>query len=403
MSGGGGKMALTATQINQAKPRESRYNLKDENGLYLEVSPTGKKLWRVRYWLDGKENRIGIGPYPHVGLAEARKRCLEIKGQIADKIDPVQKRREEKTEQQVVESSVFSKVAMSWLATKKDSWSPGHAETVLQRLEANIFPLLGDTPIKTITAPQMLEVLRQIEKRGALEVARRVRGICSQIFRYGIACGLADQDPAAPLVGALKSPPKQHYASIIDPKQVGQLLRDIDKYQGSQVVYCAFRLSPLLFVRPGELRQAEWSEIDLEAAEWRIPKEKMKMRKPHIVPLSRQALEIFQALKPLTGHGQYVFPAMTTSKRPMSDNTINMALRRIGYDKEQMTAHGFRSMASTLLNEQGYHPDAIERQLAHSEKNHVRAAYNYAEYLPERRKMMQDWADYLDSLRQEAV
>ncbi len=395
-------MPLTATQINQAKPRESRYNLKDENGLYLEVSPTGKKLWRVRYWLDGKENRIGIGPYPHVGLAEARKRCLEIKGQIADKVDPVKKRREEKTEQQVIESSIFSKVALSWLATKKDSWSPGHAETVIQRLEFNIFPLLGDVPIKTITAPQMLDVLRQIEKRGALEVARRVRGICSQIFRYAIACGLADQDPAAPLVGALQPPPKKHYASITDPQRVGQLLRDIDSYQGSQVVYCAFKLSPLLFVRPGELRQAEWSEIDLEAAEWRIPKEKMKMRKPHIVPLSRQALEIFKALEPLTGHGKYVFPAMTTSLRPMSDNTINMALRRIGYSNEDMTAHGFRSMASTLLNEKGYHPDAIERQLAHSEKNHVRAAYNYAEYLPERRKMMQAWADYLDGLKMAA-
>ncbi len=393
-------MPLTSTQINQAKPRESRYNLKDENGLYLEISPTGKKLWRVRYWLNGKENRIGLGPYPHISLAEARKRCLDIKGQIADNIDPVKKRREEKNEQQAVESSTFIKVAQAWLNRQKATWSPGHTETVIQRLENNIFPQLGDVSIKSITAPQMLEVLRQIERRGALEVARRVRGICSQIFRYAIACGLADQDPAAPLVGALKPPPKNHYASITDPREVGRLLRAIDSYQGSQVVYCAFKLSPLLFVRPGELRQAEWNEFDLPAAEWRIPKEKMKMRNPHIVPLSRQALEIIESLKPLTGHGQYLFPAMTTNKRPMSDNTINMALRRIGYSKEEMTAHGFRSMASTLLNEQGWNPDAIERQLAHNERNNVRAAYNYAEYLPERRKMMQAWADYLDGLRE---
>jgi len=392
-------MPLTATQINQAKPRDLRYNLKDENGLYLEISPAGSKLWRVRYWFKGKENRIGLGPYPHIGLAEARKRCLEIKGQLVDNIDPVKKRREEKFERQEAESSTFSKVAQAWLSKHKSAWSPGHAETVTQRLESNIFPYLGDVPIRSITAPQLLEVLRHIERRGALEVARRVRGICSQIFRYAIVCGLSEQDPAAPLVGALQSPAKNHYASITDPKEVGRLLRAIDKYHGSQIVFCAFKLSPLFFVRPGELRQAEWKEFDLEANEWRIPKEKMKMRNPHIVPLSRQAREIIKSLQPLTGHGQYLFPAMTTSKRPMSDNTINMALRRIGYSKEEMTAHGFRSMASTLLNEQGWNPDAIERQLAHNERNNVRAAYNFAEYLPERRKMMQAWADYLDGLR----
>lgn len=396
-------MSLTALTVKQAKPKDKRYILKDDNGLYLEVSPTGGRWWRLRYWLNGKENRISLGTYPIVSLAEAREKCLEAKRMIASGEDPSQNRKQEKITKQVEESSTFKAVALAWLNTKKDAWSPGHADTVIQRLEQNIFPQLGDTDIKTITAPQMLEVLRQIEKRGALEVARRARGICSQVFRFAIACGLGEQDPAAPLTGALKPPPKKHYASIVDPGQVGQLLRDIDKYQGSQIVYCAFRLSPLLFVRPGELRQAEWSEFDLEAAEWRIPKEKMKMRKPHIVPLSRQALELFKVLKPLTGHGKYVFPAMTTSTRPMSENTINMALRRIGYDKEQMTAHGFRSMASTLLNELGYHPDAIERQLAHSEKNNVRAAYNYAEYLPDRRKMMQEWADYLDDLKVKAA
>jgi len=396
-------MALSAMAVKQAKPKEKTYILKDDHGLYLEVSPSGGRWWRLRYWLQGKENRISLGTYPVVGLAEAREKCLEAKRLIAVGQDPSQSRKQEKIAKQVEESSTFRSVARDWLSRQKSSWSPGHAETVIQRLENNIFPHLGDVPVRSITAPRMLEVLRYIESRGALEVARRVRGICSQVFRYAIACGLSEQDPAAPLVGALKPPPKKHYASITDPKEVGRLLRAIDKYQGSQIVYCAFKLSPLLFVRPGELRQAEWKEFDLEAAEWRIPKEKMKMRNPHIVPLSRQALKIIESLRTLTGHGQYLFPAMTTSKRPMSDNTINMALRRIGYSKEEMTAHGFRSMASTLLNEHGWNPDAIERQLAHSERNNVRAAYNYAEYLPERRKMMQAWADYIEKLKEEAA
>ncbi len=395
-------MALTAAMINQSKPTEKRYSLKDENGLYLEVSPTGKKLWRIRYWYHGKENRIGLGPYPKVTLAEARKKCAELKDLIADDIDPVTNKREEKRERQVTESSTFKKVAQSWVAKERLNWSAGHTETVIQRLEANIYPFLADTPIKTITAPQMLEILRRIEKRGALEVGRRVRGICSQIFRYAIACGLADQDPAAPLVGALARPPKKHYASITDPQKIGQLLRDIDSYPGSIIVLHAFQLTPLVFVRPGELRQAEWSEFNLKEAEWRIPADRLKVKtnnNPHIVPLSRQALELLNSLYPLTGHGKYVFPAMTTSKRCMSENTINMALRRIGYSKEEMTAHGFRSMASTLLNEMGWNRDAIERQLAHYERDGVRAAYNYAEYLPERREMMQSWADYLYTLK----
>ena len=395
-------MALTAVMINQSKPTEKRYSLKDENGLYLEVSPTGKKLWRVRYWFHGKENRIALGPYPKVSLAEARQKCAELKDLITDDIDPVANKREAKRERQVAESSTFKKIADAWVAKERLNWSNGHTETVVQRLEANIYPFLADTPIKTITAPQMLEILRRIEMRGALEVARRVRGICSQIFRYAIACGFGDQDPAAPLVSALARPPKKHYASITDPKKIGQLLRDIDYYPGSKIVQYAFQLTPLVFVRPGELRQAEWSEINLQGAEWRIPANRLKVKtnnNPHIVPLSRQALEVLNNVHPLTGHGRFVFPAMTTSKRPMSENTITMALRRIGYTKEEMTAHGFRSMASTLLNEMGWNRDAIERQLAHYERDGVRAAYNYAEYLPDRREMMQAWADYLDTLK----
>lgn len=396
-------MALTAAAVKQAQPKDKKYILKDDHGLYLEVSPSGGKWWRVRYWFQSRENRLSLGTYPVITLAEAREKCLEIKRQIAAGIDPSQERKEKKQAKQVEESSSFKAVAETWLSKKTGQWTENHATTVRQRLEANVYPYLGDTQIKAITAPMMLDVLRRIEARGALEVARRVRGICSLIFRFAIACGLDDQDPAAPLVGALLPPPKKHYASIINPTRVAQLLIDIDNYSGSHIVRCAMKLTPLVFVRPGELRKAEWSEFDLEAAEWRIPDKRMKMRIPHIVPLSRQALAILNEVKLSTGKGKYVFPAMTSSQRPMSENTVNTALRRMGYPKEEMTAHGFRSMASTLLNEQGWKGDAIERQLGHNEKNKVRAAYNYAEYFPERREMMQAWADYLDDLRQSSV
>jgi integrase len=262
-----------------------------------------------------------------------------------------------------------------------------------------VFPWVGSKPIKEVTVPELLSVLRRIEARGFIETAHRTLQHCGCVFRYAIATGRAERDPTRDLAGALAPAVKGHYASISDPMAVGQLLRAIDEYPGEFITACALRLSPLLFVRPGELRKAEWSEIEFAKAEWRVPAARMKMRAIHIVPLSRQAISIFEELKPLTGKRVLVFPGAANHTRPMSENTINLALRRLGYSNEEMTAHGFRSMASTLLNEQGWNPDAIERQLAHVERNAVRAAYNYAQFLPERRKMMQGWADYLDSLK----
>lgn len=399
MSGqkGDTRMALRDLEIKKAKPKEKSYNLKDEDGLYLEVKPSGKKYWRFRYWLNTKENRMSLGEYPVIPLADARQRRDEKRRLIADGIDPVLKNKEEKAA--TSQEHTLEAVAREWAARFAHTWTEGHAELTLRRLELNIFPYLGQRPIQEITAPELLQALRRIETRGALEVARRVRGICSMVFRYAVASGLAERDPAADLRGALAPPAKRHFATITDPKGIGQLMRDIDQCKASFPVYCALRLAPLLFVRPGELRHAEWAEFDLAGAEWRIPAAKMKMRAAHLVPLARQAIAILEELRQLTGNGKYLFPSLRTSARPMSDNTVNVALRRLGYAKEELTGHGFRAMASTLLNEQGWNRDAIERQLAHGERDKVRAAYNHAEFLPERRRMMQAWADYLDMVR----
>ncbi len=389
-------MALSALAVEKAKPKEKVYNLKDDDGLYLEVKPSGKKFWRFRYWLNTRENRMSLGEYPLVALAEARMARDDKRRLIAGGIDPVEKGKEEKAVASGTHS--FETVAREWADKFSHTWTEGHAELTLRRLELNVFPYIGQRPVGEITAPEVLECLRRIEKRGALEVTRRVRGICSMVFRYAVATGRAERDPAADLLGACAPPKKQHRATITEPKAVGQLMRDIENCKSSMVVYCALRLAPLVFVRPGELRFAEWTEINFEAAEWRIPAHKTKMRCLHIVPLAAQALEILRDLQPLTGSGKYLFPSLRTSVRPMSENTVNVALRRIGYAKEEICGHGFRAMASTLLNELGWNRDAIERQLAHGERNKVRAAYNHAEFLPERRKMMQGWADYLDEL-----
>lgn len=278
------------------------------------------------------------------------------------------------------------------------NWVESHASRTLTRLENDIFPYLGNKLAGEITAPELLVALRRVENRGALETAHRILQVCGQIFRYAIATGRAERDIAADLKGALPPAKVKHHPSITDPKQIGALMRAIRGYPGSIITATALKLAPLVFVRPGELRQAEWSEIDIDKAEWRIPAEKMKMNAPHIVPLSDQAISVLEEIMPVTGRDKYVFPSNRTITRPMSDNTINAALRRLSYGKDEMTGHGFRSMASTLLNEQGWDRDAIERQLAHSERDGVRAAYNYAEYLPKRKEMMQSWADYLDRL-----
>lgn len=404
---------LTEVQIRNAAPGEKRYTLRDENGLFLEVPTTGNKRWRLRYWIDGKEKLISLGTYPDVSLKDARAKRDTHRGKIGDRDnpqDPAAIRKKAKAErkhaeqakdqQELEDAQTFEKTAKEWHTKKSTVWSAGHAGRIMRGLEVNIFPWIGPKPIRLIDAPTLLRTIRRIEARGTIETAHRELSTCGQIFRYGVASGYCDRDVSADLRGAITPVKHTHHAAILEPKAIGKLLRDIEAYQGSHVVRCALRLAPLLFVRPGELRHAEWQEFNFEAAEWRIPPEKMKARALHIVPLSQQALAILRNdLQPLTGSSKYLFPGRATS-RPMSENTLNAALRYMGYEKGQMTAHGFRSMASTNLNEMGWNRDAIERQLAHAERDEVRRAYNHADFLPERRRMMQAWADFLDQVRE---
>ena len=386
---------LAEVSVRNAKPRDRSYKLSDGGGLHLQVNPTGSRWWRLRYTFDGKEQMLSLGVYPAVSLRDARDRRDEARRMLAKGINPSIRRRAE----QVAASDSFEAIAREWHGKFKPRWSEGHAALILHRLQRDAFPWLGSRNIAEITAPQLLTVLRRIEHRGAVETAHRILQVCGQVFRYAVATGRAERDPSADLRGALPPSKAKHLASITDPARIGELLRAIDGYRGSFIVRCALRLSPLLFVRPGELRKAEWREFDMDAGEWRIPAARMKARAPHVVPLARQSLEILRELEPLTGSGHYVFPGNRSEKRPMSENTTTAALRRLGFEQGEMTAHGFRSMASTLLNEHGWNRDAIERQLAHAERDKVRAAYNYAQHLAERRKMMQAWADHLDALR----
>ncbi|HEU5280994.1 MAG TPA: integrase arm-type DNA-binding domain-containing protein [Gammaproteobacteria bacterium] len=392
-------MPLKDLTIKSAKPREKAYKLSDEKGLYLFIKPNGSKAWRLKYRFLGKEKSLSFGLYPDVTLADAREARDNARKLLAKDIDPgIAKQVSKRSAKDAAENS-FEMIAREWFTKFSTKWSSSHGERLLRRLKKDIFPWIGNRPISEITAPELLAVLRRMENRGAIETAHRAHQNCGQIFRYAIATGRAERDPSADLKGAIPPAKKKHHASIIKPSAIGELLRAIDSYQGHFVTKCALRLAPLVFVRPGELRHAEWKEIDFANAEWRIPAEKMKMRVEHIVPLSTQAIDILRELKALTGNGKYVFPSIRSNKRAMSENTVLGALRRLGYASDEMTGHGFRSMASTLLNEQGWNSDGIERQLAHGERNTVRAAYNYAEYLPERKKMMQHWADYLDALK----
>jgi integrase len=398
-------MPLTDIATRSAKPKDKTFKLFDSGGLYLEVSTGGGKYWRWKYRFAGKEKRLAFGIYPDVSLKAARKRRDEARQKLADGIDPAEARKAEKVAQTGAES--FEAIAREWHAKFSPGWVASHGDRILRRLEKDMFPWIGKRPICEIKAPELLTVLRRIESRGAQETAHRAMQNCGQVFRYAVATGRAERDPTGDLRGALPPPKEKHHASIIEPKRIAELLRAIDSYQGFFATKCALRLAPLVFVRPGELRKGQWSEIDLDKAEWRIPAERMKMREQHIVPLSRQAVEILRELEPLTNHPMasrpnapcYVFPSARTRERPMSENAILAALRRMGYTKDEMTGHGFRSMASTLLHEYGWNHQVIERQLAHAERNAVSAAYNFAEHLPERRKMMQAWADHLDGLK----
>jgi integrase len=398
-------MSSTDIKIRSAKSASKPYKLFDGGGLYLEVSTFGGKYWRWKYRFGGKEKRLAFGVYPNVGLKVAREKRDSARRQVANGIDPSEARRAQKIAQAGAES--FESIAREWHAKFSPGWVATHGDRILRRLERDVFPWIGKRAIAEIKPAELLTVLRRIESRGALETTHRAMQNCGQVFRYAVATGRAERDPTGDLRGAIPPPKEKHHASITDPKRIAELLRAIDAYQGYFVTKCALRVSPLLFVRPGELRHAQWPEIDLKKAEWRIPADRMKMREQHIVPLASQAVDIFHELEPLTNRifpsrpnaRPYVFPSARTHERPMSENAVLAALRRMGYTKEEMTGHGFRSMASTLLHEQGWNHQAIERQLAHAERNAVSAAYNFAEHLPERRKMMQAWADYLDTLK----
>jgi integrase len=391
-------MPLTHVQIVNAKPRDKAFRLFDGRGLYVEISPSGGRWWRFKYRIDGKEKRLSFGVYPDVSLKEAREKLEDARKRLAAGHDPGELRKADEPAPVEKVADTFEAIAREWFALNSPKWAPGHGDKIIRRLELNIFPWLGKHPIGEIKASELLTALRRIEGRGAHETAHRALQNCGRVFRYAVVTDRADRDITRDLSGALAPVIEQHHATITDSRAVGALLRAIQGYQGSIVTQCALRLAPLVFVRPGELRKAEWSEMDFEKSDWRIPAQRMKMKAPHLVPLSHQAVEILRELQPLTGRGRFVFSGEIDKNRPMSDNTILAALRRLGYSTTEMTGHGFRSMASTLLNEQGWNPDAIERQLAHAERNAIRAAYNYADYLPERRQMMQSWADYLERL-----
>jgi len=394
---------LTDIKVKSAKAKDKPYKLTDGQGLYLQVTPAGGKWWRFKYRFDGKEKLISFGTYPEVSLADARDKRTEARKQVAAGINPGEIRKAQKQAAVAVTENSFEVVAREWHEKFKQRWTQVHADTTIRRIEQNVFPWLGERPIGEIKAPELLAVLRRIEERGAQETAHRVKTICGQIYRYAVATGRAERDLAADLKGALPPAPKTHLAAMTDPKEVANLLRAMDDYQGAFVTRCALRLAPLVFVRPGELRQAQWAEINLETAEWNIPAERMKMKQAHLVPLSRQAVEILRELKPLTGNSRYVFPSVRSSARPMSNNAILAALRRMGYSKDEMTGHGFRAMARTILDEVLHvRPEYIEHQLAHAVRDPNGRAYNRTAHLEERKKMMQLWGDYLDGLKEGA-
>jgi len=392
---------ISAVAVRQAKPREKPYRLYDALGLYLEVGVTGSKYWRLKYRFGGKEKRLALGVFPEVSLAEARERGQRARAMLRDGIDPSAQRRADKVARKTAGQETFEAIGREWMS-KQSHWAPATREKTIWTLETLAFPWLGRRPIHEISPAELLQVLRRVESRGKYETAQRLQQRCGQVFRYAVATGRASRDVSADLRGALTTPKTKNRAAITEPAKVGALLRAIDGYSGSFVTLCALRLSALVFLRPGEVRRAEWTEVDIDRAEWRIPGAKMKMRVEHVVPLSTQALAILKELRPLTGGGRFLFPCLRDSRSCMSDGTITAALRRLGFTKEEMSAHGFRAMASTMLNEMGWATDVVERQLAHAERNKVRAAYNRALHLPERKRMMQAWADYLDGLRENA-
>lgn len=391
-------MPLTDIAIRAAKAADKTQKLFDGGGLYLEISPAGGKWWRLKYRVDGKEKRISLGVYPDVSLKDARERRDDARRLLANGVDPGENRKAQKAARIERGANSFETIAREWFVKHSVTWAKSHASKVIQRFENDIFPWLGGRPIAEITAPELLSALRRIETRGALDTAHRAQQNCGQVFRYAVATGRAERDPSGDLRGALPPTRHENFASLTDPVAVGELLRAIDGFKGTFVVRCALLLAPMLFVRPGELRKAEWQGINLEKAEWRYFVTKTKTE--HLVPLARQAAAIFQELHALTGHGRYVFPGRDPQK-PMSEAAVNAALRRMGYDtKTEITGHGFRAMARTILAEELHQkPEVIEHQLAHKVSDALGTAYNRTKFLKERTAMMQLWADYLEKLK----
>lgn len=389
-------MPLTDAQLRKAKPSARQVKLFDGRGLFLSVQPTGGKLWRMKYRFHGREKLLSLGAYPEVSLADAREKCTDARRLIAAGVDPAQKKKDLK----VAGSNSVEAVAKEWLEKQKKKWAESYWKKVEGRLEQYVYPQIGSRPIADVTPPELLRVLQRVEATGAHETALRIRQTCGAIWRYAIASGRAERDAAADLKDALSPATSTHFAAVTEPEKAGALLNILDGYDGTPIVRCALRLAPLVFVRPGELRKAQWSEINLEKAQWSIPPWRTKMKTPLLVPLSRQAVEILREIEPLTGRGKYVFPSARGGDRPMSDNAILAAMRRSGIDKEEMTGHGFRALARTVLDEVlGVRVDLIEHQLGHAVKDPNGRAYNRTSFLKERVAMMQQWADYLDEVK----
>lgn len=397
---------LTEVKIKNIKPSGKIERFHDKSGLYLEISKAGGRHWRWKYKFDGKEKRLSLGAWPDVSLKDARDLRDASRKMLREGTDPGQAKRLARAEGNGSGSEgavTFKAVALEYVANQRNVWAESHTVTVEGRLRLDVYPHIGDRPIADIGPMDVLALLRRIEERRAFETASRVLAFCSQIFRYGVATGAVPSDPCRDLRGALVPFSKGQHAALTKPKEVGALMLAIDDYRGSAVVRAALAFSALVFCRPGEIRQAEWCEIDFAGPEWTVPAAKMKTRVEHRVPLSRQAVEVLRVLQPLTGSGKFVFPGPRGKDRPLSENGVNTAIRIIGYGKDQMTAHGFRAMASTLLNELGHRPDVIEAQLAHKGADKIRSVYNRAQYMDERRQLMQAWADYLDALKDAAL
>lgn len=396
-------MSLTASQVKQSKAQAKAYKLSDEKGLFLLVHSNGSKYWRLKYRYAGKEKLLALGVYPDVSLATARSKREDARKLLEHDVDPGQNRKIQKLMRTQQQDDSFLAIATEWFHTKMSERSQSHRDRTWRALERDMFPLIGTRPIAQVTASELLMVLRKIEARGAIESAHRAKQTAGQIFRYAVSTGRAERDPSGDLKGALKIPEKNHLAAITDPVEVGKLLMAINGFAGTPIVKTALLLSPLLFARPGELRHMEWAEINWQESRWELPASKMKMKQPHVVPLSRQAIALLQDIQPLTGQGRYVFPSARGKSRPLSENGVRTALRTLGYDNDTMTPHGFRAMARTILDEVlQYRIDWIEHQLAHAVKDANGRAYNRTAHLTGRREMMQAWADYLDNLKKQA-